>query len=168
MWKDNLKGDRTEWLLEPSDPSIRYWALKDLLDLEEDDLDVVAAWDAIMESPIVTSILGAMNPEGYWENPDDMYLPKYTASTHQLLILAELGARRTPEIEKAVEHIFRFQRNSGHFLTKLPKNGYGLCDGSSNGKPDKTKVNTPVYVTNTGLSFYFFCLCLLFYFWGFW
>jgi len=125
MWKDNLKEDRTEWLLEPSDPSIRYWALKDLLDLEEDDLDVIAARDAIMESPIVTSILGTMNPEGYWENPDDMYLPKYTASTHQLLILAELGARRTPEIEKAVEHIFRFQRNSGHFLTKLPKTEKG-------------------------------------------
>jgi hypothetical protein len=125
MWKDNLKGDKTEWLLEPSDPSVRYWALKDLQDLEEDSPDVVATRDAIMRSPIVTAILGAMNPEGYWENPDDMYLPKYTASTHQLLILAELGARRTSEIEKAVEHLFKFQRNSGHFLTKLPKTERG-------------------------------------------
>jgi hypothetical protein len=125
VWKDRLKEDRTEWLLEPSDPSVRYWALKDLLDLEEDHPDVVAARDAIMESPIVTAILEAINPEGYWENQDDMYLPKYTASTHQLLILAELGASRTPEIEKAVEHLFRFQRNSGHFLTKLPKTEKG-------------------------------------------
>ncbi len=125
MWKDNLKEDRTEWLLEPSDPSVRYWALKDLLDLEEDHADVVAARDAVMEGPTVTAILGAMNPEGYWMNRDDMYLPKYTASTHQLLILAELGARRTPEIMKAVEHIFGFQRNSGHFLTKLPKTERG-------------------------------------------
>jgi hypothetical protein len=125
MWKDKLKEDRTEWLLEPGDPSVRYWALKDLLDLEEDHADVVAARDAIMETPTVTAILGAMNPEGYWENPEDMYLPKYTASTHQLLILAELGARRTPLIEKAVEHIFRFQRNSGHFLTNLPKTERG-------------------------------------------
>ncbi len=125
MWKDNLKEDRTDWLLEPSDPSVRCWALKDLLDLEEDHPDVAAARDAIMESSIVTLILGAMNPEGYWENPDNMYLPKYTASTHQLLILAELGARRTPMIEKAVEHIFRFQRNSGHFLPELPKTERG-------------------------------------------
>jgi len=125
MWKDNLKEDRTEWLLEPGDPSVRYWALKDLLDLEEDDPEVVAARSAIMESPIVTAILDAMNPEGYWENPDDMYLPKYTASTHQLLILAELGAMRTPEIMKAVEHLFRFQRNSGHFLTEMPKTEKG-------------------------------------------
>lgn len=125
MWKDKLKEDRTEWLLEPSDPSIRYWALKDLLDLEEDHPDVVDAWDLIMESPIVTAIHDAMNPEGYWENPDDMYLPKYTATTHQLLILAELGARRTPGIEKAVEHLFKFQRNSGHFLTNMPKTERG-------------------------------------------
>ncbi len=125
MWKDVLNEDKTEWLLEPGDPSVRYWTLKDLQDLEEDDPDVVAARDAIMDSPIVTSILGAMNPEGYWENPDDMYLPKYKASTHQLLILAELGARRTPDIEKTVEHIFRFQRNSGHFLSELPKTERG-------------------------------------------
>jgi len=125
MWKDKLKEDRTDWLLEPSDPSVRYWALKDLLDLEEDNPDVVAARDMVVESAIVTAILGAMNPEGYWENPDDMYLPKYTATTHQLLILAELGARRTPEIEKAVEHIFMFQRNSGHFLTEMPKTERG-------------------------------------------
>jgi hypothetical protein len=125
MWKDRLKEDRTEWLLEPGDPSVRYWALKDLLDLEEDAPDVAAARDVIMESPTVAAILGSMNLEGYWENQDDMYLPKYTASTHQLLILAELGARRTPMIEKAVEHIFRFQRNSGHFLTKLPKTERG-------------------------------------------
>lgn len=125
VWKNGLKADRTDWLLEPGDPSVRYWALKDLLGYEEDHPDVVAARDLVMESPIVTAILDAMNPEGYWENRDDMYLPKYTASTHQLLILAELGARRTPEIEKAVEHIFRFQRNSGHFLTEMPKTERG-------------------------------------------
>jgi len=125
MWKDKLTVDRTDWLLDPSNPSVRYWALKDLLDLRESHPDVVAARDMVMESPTVNAILDAMNPGGYWENADDMYLPKYTASTHQLLILAELGARRTPEIEKAVEHIFRFQRNSGHFLTDMPKTERG-------------------------------------------
>ncbi len=125
MWNDRLKEDRTEWLLEPGDPSVRYWALRDLLELEEDHPDVVAARDALMDSPAVAAILGAMNPEGYWESPEDMYLPKYTASTHQLLILAELSAKRTPMIERAVEHIFMFQRNSGHFLTELPKTERG-------------------------------------------
>jgi len=35
--------------------------------------------------------------------------------------IAEIGARRTNTIEKAIEHVYEFQRNSGHFLTKLPK-----------------------------------------------
>ena len=54
-----------------------------------------------------------------------MYLPKYKATTHQLLLLAEMGATRTPMIEKAVEQVYRFQRNSGHFLTELPKSEKG-------------------------------------------
>jgi hypothetical protein len=54
-----------------------------------------------------------------------MYLPKYNAMTHQLLILAELGASRTPAIKRAVEHLYRFQRLSGHFLIVLPKTEQG-------------------------------------------
>ncbi len=78
-----------------------------------------------MNSKTVTSILGAQSPEGYWVHEEDMYLPKYKATTHQLLILAEMGATRTPMIEKAIEQVYRFQRNSGHFLTELPKSEKG-------------------------------------------
>ena len=54
-----------------------------------------------------------------------MYNPKYTATTHTLLILAELGARRNLKIEKAIEYLFKFQRNSGHFRLNLPKTEKG-------------------------------------------
>jgi len=111
--------------LDASNPSVRFWALQDLMDYERTHPDVVAAQDAVMESESVRAILSAQRPEGHWENPDDMYLPKYTASTHSLLILAELGARRTPEIGRGLEHIFEFQRDSGHFLTEMPKTSRG-------------------------------------------
>jgi hypothetical protein len=120
-----LKADPTEWLLEPSNPSVRYWTLIDILDKEPDDADVLKAQESIATSEPVKTILAAQEPDGYWCNADDMYLPKYKATTHQLLILAELGATRTPAIEKAVEHIYRFQRVSGHFLTELPKTEQG-------------------------------------------
>jgi len=123
-----------DWLLEPETPSVRFWALQDLLGLERTHPDVAAAQDAVMESAQVKAILSAQQPEGHWEKPDDMYLPKYTASTHSLLILAELGARRTPEMERGLEHVFEFQRDSGHFLTGLPKTERGRAsvvkDGS--------------------------------------
>ena len=123
-----------DWLLEPETPSVRFWALQDLLWLERTHPDVAAAQEAVMESAPVKAIFSAQQPESHWVTPDDMYLPKYKASTHSLLILAELGAKRTPEIERGLEHVFKFQRDSGHFLTKLPKTERGRAsvvkDGS--------------------------------------
>ena len=124
-WLNELKADPTGWLLEPSNPSIRYWTLLDVLDREPDDPEVVKARAFIMASAPVKAILAAQEPEGHWCEASDMYLPKYRATTHQLLILAELGASRTPAIERAVEHLYRFQRLSGHFLIVLPKTEQG-------------------------------------------
>jgi hypothetical protein len=124
-WICELRADPTDWLLEPSNPSVRYMALMDLLDRKPGDSEVEEAREAIMSSEPVKAILSAQAPEGHWVEPGDMYLPKYRATTHQLLILAELGATRTPAIERAVEHIYRFQRLSGHFLTEIPKTDQG-------------------------------------------
>ena len=129
-----MKAEPIDWLLEHQDPSIRFWALQDLESRGLDHPEVQDAQDALMESHVVRTILQTQNPEGYWEKHDDFYLPKYTATTHSLLILAELGAKRTPAIERGLEHIFNFQRDSGHFLTKLPKTAKGKAsvvkDGS--------------------------------------
>jgi len=120
-----LSSDTIEWLLKPDNPSVRYWTLNDLLGKDAGDPEVLAAQKEIMQSKTVSTILGAQNPEGYWVHMEDMYLPKYKATTHQLLMLAEMGATRTPMIEKAIEHVYLFQRNSGHFLTELPKSEKG-------------------------------------------
>ena len=123
--KVEIKRDTLDWLLEPSNPSVRYYTLKNILDLGEDTPEVKTSREAIMNSETVKTVLDTQTPQGYWATEEDFYLPKYTASTHQLLILAEHGATRTPEIMKAIEQVYRFQRNSGHFLTKLPKSEKG-------------------------------------------
>jgi hypothetical protein len=110
----------TSWLLEADNPSVRFWTLQDLVDQKSSDTAVRAVQDDIMDSPQVKLILGKQQPGGWWMGERDMYLPKYTATTHSLLLLAELGAKRTPAVERGVEFIFRFQRDTGHFLTKLP------------------------------------------------
>ncbi len=112
--------DPKAWLLEPSDPSVRFWALQDLEGKSPSDVEVVEAQETLMLSPPVKAILAKQEDGGWWVGERDMYLPKYTATTHSLLILAELGAARTPPIERGIEHVFRFQRNSGHFLVDLP------------------------------------------------
>jgi len=117
--------DSINWLLGLDNTSVRYWTLLDLNGKDVNDLEVIETQQEIMQSKIITSILKAQKPEGYWFHEEDMYLPKYKATTHQLLILAEHGATRTPIIEKAIEQVYRFQRNSGHFLTKIPKSEKG-------------------------------------------
>lgn len=119
------KGETINWLLDKEAPAIRYWTQRILLNLDEKHPEVQESKKAIMNSEPITSILAAQNPEGYWVLEEDMYLPKYKATTHQLLIMAEHGATRTPRIEKGIEQVYRFQRNSGHFLTQLPKSEKG-------------------------------------------
>jgi hypothetical protein len=124
-WENFARKEVLNWLLGPENPSIRYWALCQLVKRSKNAPEVVEARNAIMTSACVKTILKAQGAEGQWVHYDDMYNPKYTATTHTLLILAELGAKRVPQIEKAIEYIFQFQRNSGHFLTDLPKTEKG-------------------------------------------
>ena len=133
LWTDRLKAYPIEWLLEPENPSVRYWALIDLMDRPVSDGEVAEAREAIMDSPPVRAILDAQDPEGHWGNPMDMYNPKYRATTHSLLVLAELGATRTPAIERAVEHMFLYQRDSGHFLIGVPKTAKGRASVVTDG-----------------------------------
>ena len=124
-WEEFVNQETLEWLLGPENPSVRYWALQQLEDRPIDDPEVMESQDAVMASSCLQTILKAQRGEGNWVNYNDMYLPKYTATTHTLLILAELGAKRTPNLEKAIEHLFMFQRNSGHFLKDFPKTEKG-------------------------------------------
>jgi len=124
-WENFARKEVLNWLLGPENPSIRFWALRQLKNKQLNAPEVVEVQNAIMTSPCVKTILKVQKGEGQWVNYDDMYNPKYTATTHTLLILAELGAKRTPQIERAIEHLFQFQRSSGHFLRDLPKTEKG-------------------------------------------
>ena len=120
-----------DWLLEPENPSVRYWALQLLQNKSATHPDVILAQKEISKSPLVQAFLKAQAPDGYWDMPNHIYAHKYKATTHTLLILAELGTQCVPEIEKAIEHLFHFQLNSGHFNTVLPKTPRGYASKSS-------------------------------------
>ena len=120
-WKEYLGDTTLNWLLEDNNPSVKYRTLLGLLDKSVESPEVIKSQEQIMETSCIKSILKEQSPEGHWVNPDDMYNPKYRATTHNLLILAELGAKRIPQVEKAIEHIFKFQINSGHFRLIMPK-----------------------------------------------
>jgi hypothetical protein len=85
-----LSGNPLPWLLEddPSNPSIKYFTLRDLLDKPEDASEVRRARKAIMATGPVLQILAAQAPEGIWIPQGG----KYQSTPAQIIILAELGA----------------------------------------------------------------------------
>jgi len=94
------------WLLEKENPSVRYFALKDLFGKQEDDPDVREAKQAIMESGPVLKILSLQKPEGWWTDPEGMFTPIYRGSAWQLAFLAELGADpEHPKVKKGVDYV---------------------------------------------------------------
>ncbi|MCL6431622.1 MAG: hypothetical protein K6V36_12310 [Anaerolineae bacterium] len=90
-WISRLNGDPLPWLLASDDAALRYRVLVDLLDRPADDPEVREARAGIAGSPIVSDILGAQHPEGYWAEPESTYRPKYRATHWQMILLAELG-----------------------------------------------------------------------------
>lgn len=93
-----------DWLLEPTQPAIRYRTLTELLGRKGSDPEVRAAKAAMVSTGWVAQILARRDPAGWWARPESLYTPKYTATTWNLLALSDLGmTRATPEIRASCE-----------------------------------------------------------------
>jgi hypothetical protein len=107
-WRRKLNDDPIPWLLEPDpeNPSVRYFALRELLDRPENAPEVQAARAAIMETGPVPAILDAQYPDGYWVKPGGGYSPKYRSTVWQIIFLAELGADPADErVRRGCEYL---------------------------------------------------------------
>ncbi len=110
-----------EWLLERDNPSVRYFALRHLLDRSEDDPDVQAARRAIMRSEPIKKILAAQEPEGYWAKSGSGYWPSYRSTAWQVLFLAELGAGgRNRQVHRGCEYLLKHAQAIHGGLSMLP------------------------------------------------
>jgi hypothetical protein len=104
-----LTANPLPWLLEPDsdNPGVRYFALRDLLDLPIDDPQVIEAQAAVMASGPVPVILAAQEPGGYWVRPDRAYVPKYRGTVWQVMFLIQLGCdTNEPRLRRGAEAIF--------------------------------------------------------------
>jgi hypothetical protein len=122
-WRAKLNADPLPWLLEPDNPSVRYFALRDLLDRPETDADVRAARAAIMDSEPVRAILAARHPDGYWVKPGPGYSPSYKSGVWQVIFLADLGADGADErIRQSCEYVLTHAqaRSGGLSMTSIP------------------------------------------------
>jgi len=116
--------DIYEWLLDPSDPSVRYRTLAELLDQDGTD-EAKQAKAMISDSTPIKKLPESMHPDGYWlENKkswgifgDGVLYGMYGTPHHCLSHLAELGMDRThPPVDKAASRYLSIQQEDGDWI----------------------------------------------------
>jgi hypothetical protein len=117
-----------DWVLEESQPSIRYLALTKLLKKPENDPEVQSAEQMMTKKGWAADILAKQMPGGWWVEEESLYRPKYVSTNWMLLILSDLGLTRAePRIGKACElWIERFVKRDGGFGAEGWSKGH-LC-----------------------------------------
>jgi hypothetical protein len=133
VWIERLHGDPLPWLLDEANPAVRHLALRQLLDRDAADPEVVAALSAAMAAPPIATILAAQNPEGWWSKPGGGYLPKYRSSVWQVVFLDQLGADGgDPRVRAGCEYLIEHAQTSC--------GGFGIAFGSGERVPPPSRV----------------------------
>ena len=127
-WHKHLNGDPLPWLLDPENPSVRYWTLIDILDRSLDDPEVQEAQAAIPQQPLVKELFALQHPQGHWG--DDETKP-YTAqgAVTVLALLHMLGVTPNERTAAGCDSFLKFcQHECGGFsLTKKLRSGIFPC-----------------------------------------
>jgi len=109
------------WLLSEGAPWVRYRTLVDLLDRSQDDPEVIAARQAMLEHPAVQALIAeAATWPGYpLKRHNDAKHP-----LHKLAVLADFGLwAEDPSMDKAIAAVMVHQSPEGAFqtVTLVPK-----------------------------------------------
>ena len=97
-----------EWLLDPSEPSMRYRALTEIEGRPASDPAVRTVRARIGKTGWAAALLAERAPWGGWASERSQYVPKYRSTHWNMLVLSDLGlTREDPEIARACELWFR-------------------------------------------------------------
>ncbi len=132
-----------KWLLEPSDPDVRYLAMRELTNASPAEL--ASARKAAHASGPIATILAEMTPPGYWKQAGPGYNPKYRSTVWSVTLLAQLGAsiEADPRIRTACEYVL------AHALTH---NGPFSVNGLPSGTVDCLQGNLCTSLLDVGVG----------------
>ncbi|UYP46048.1 hypothetical protein NEF87_002333 [Candidatus Lokiarchaeum ossiferum] len=123
-----IPNEVLEWLLEPSNPSVRYRTMLELLDYSPKDPEIQQTYKEILNWKPVLKIKKAMHPEGYWTVKVEKgnIIGKGTEyrtfnTTHWVLgYLAEYGLTRKEDfVNIASNRYLNLQKDDGDFWQHL-------------------------------------------------
>jgi len=126
-WQEQLNGEALAWLLEDNEPSVRYLALRDLLERPAEDAELQEARELAHRQGAIATVLNEMNPEGYWVKAGPGYGPKYHSTVWAMILLGQLGATigSDPRIERACQYLCE------HALTEFGQFSYNGAPGGT-------------------------------------
>ncbi|MGD8813786.1 MAG: hypothetical protein PVI78_04845 [Anaerolineales bacterium] len=118
-----------DWLLEESDPGVRYLTMRDILGIEAGDPALESVRDATLDASPVRDILEAQEPEGYWIEAGPGYLPKYRATLWQVIYLGQFAADgKDARIQAASNYVLDNARSpEGGFSMNSARSGMIHC-----------------------------------------
>ena len=121
-------GEPVPWLLDPENPSVRYWTLVDILGRSATDPEVQAARAAIARQPLVTELFALQHLEGHWGDDETKPFTAQGAVT-VLSLLHMLGVTPDERTTAGCNSFLNFcQHPSGGFsLTKKLGSGIFPC-----------------------------------------
>lgn len=114
-----------DWLLKAQTPTIRFLTLSLLQERDEADPEVKNAYQEIMETGPVTTILSGQTEVGNWHPEHSYYTPKYVSTHWSMMLLAELNADGSDKrLARGVDYMLTATRDE---LTKaLDNSKHGL------------------------------------------
>jgi hypothetical protein len=129
-WQKSL-----DWLLEvdPENPGVRYFALTELLGRPQDDPDLTAARQDVMNHGPVPVILSNQDAKGFWVEPGPGYAPKYRGTVWQIIFLAQLGADGNhPQIKKGCDYLLEhaISRHGAFSMNGAPSGQIHCLEGN--------------------------------------
>jgi hypothetical protein len=102
-----------DWLLEKSDPGVRFFTMRDLMGAPADDPELRASRRATTRASPVREILEAEQGEGWWVKPGPGYYPKYTGTLWQVIFLGQFGADgEEKRVRRAAEYVLDHSRSA--------------------------------------------------------
>jgi hypothetical protein len=124
-WRSLLEADPTDWLLEPDNPSVRYWTLVDLLDRPAEAQEARAT---IAQQPLVQELFAKQHPGGHWG--DDETKPMTADGTLGVLgLLYMLGVEPDERTTAGCDSFLCFCQNEcgGFSMVKTRRSGIFPC-----------------------------------------
>ena len=120
--KVSVSNNVLNWLLEEDEPSARYHTLVDLQERGQNDQRVVSTRNRIGKVGWGSKILANQKENTYWDNPQSCYIPKFSACSWQLVVLADLGlTSKDLRVGKAVDHLLELHNVDSGGISLRPK-----------------------------------------------